>query len=775
MNKRILFLAASFLGMILLGAARVDDDWLTALLAKLDAARIKYPQEKVHIHFDKPYYSVGDDVWLKAYVVNSENNELSAMSKVLYVDVIDEQDSVRKTLALPVINGLSSGDINLNEAVFSAGNYHIKAYTRWMQNFSTDYFFSKDLPVGDARKATGLTADAKFSFGPDKLNAEVTYLNLADKAPAAGKPVSFTLLHNGKEVSSGKAVTASNGKVFLEMDMKDVYKAGDLYLQTRLVVGDNNTIRRNFSVYDITQKPDLQFFPEGGRLVAGLRSKVGFKALLPDGRGGEVKGVVVDQDNKTITEFTSAHAGMGVFALQPVAGAVYTAVIKNQTTGLEYRYPLPAAEPQGYVLSVDHADADNLTVKVTAGKGMAPGKEMALVGLQNNVVRYTSRIKPDQQAVSTQVPKLKFATGIVQFTLLSGDAVPLAERLVFVNHQDQLKMDISTDKPVYKPREKVDMQLFLKDDDGSPVEGNISVAVTDENQVKIDEDEELSIYANLLLTSDLKGNIEAPNYYFNNTSAAKERQLDNLLLTQGWRRFNWAGVKNNTWPALTYQPQENIAISGRITTLTNKPVPYGKVALFATSMLGPLAIDTTADANGRFVIDRLDLPENLKFVVRAKNAKDRDNVKILLDKPEKPKYGPYLKPALMLNADMVNYLQTTQRRFAQMNYGLSPGTIALKEVNIQERRVPEKNVVKGSSKYGTGVANVVIKKEKIGTYQNLWFAFYGLPNIEVRGREIYSVGRVVSITRPKREPMLLRVDGVEFKPEMLQYLNPAGC
>src|SRR6185437_15383893 len=99
---------------------------------------------------DKPYYSVGEDIWFKAYVVDAKQNFLSNQSKILYVDLLDDRDSLRQTLLLPVQNGLASGNLHLSDSVVSGGNYHLVAYTKWMQNFGSEYFFKKDIMLVNA-------------------------------------------------------------------------------------------------------------------------------------------------------------------------------------------------------------------------------------------------------------------------------------------------------------------------------------------------------------------------------------------------------------------------------------------------------------------------------------------------------------------------------------------------------------------------------------------------------------------------------------------------
>ncbi|HQS04403.1 MAG TPA: TonB-dependent receptor, partial [Daejeonella sp.] len=138
----ILF-SATILGFI------IDDEPLKKILTQIEKYRLQYPQEKVHLHLDKPYYAIGDNIWFKAYVVNAEKNELSTLSRILYVELINDKDSIKKSLKIPLELGLTWGDFTLSDSL-REGNYRIRAYTTWMRNFGEEYFFDKTITIGNS-------------------------------------------------------------------------------------------------------------------------------------------------------------------------------------------------------------------------------------------------------------------------------------------------------------------------------------------------------------------------------------------------------------------------------------------------------------------------------------------------------------------------------------------------------------------------------------------------------------------------------------------------
>ncbi len=586
---------------------------LLELTASLDSFRNKVSIEKVHLHFDKPYYSLGDTIWMKAYVVN-ENNELSFSSRLLYADLVNDKDSVKTSLRLPLTSGLAWGAITLSDTLLKAGNYHIRAYTGLMRNFGEDYYFDKAIKIGNALP-----------------------------------PVTSTGV-----LSSLKAKSAPKEE-----------------MQVTRVKNDQAGI-------------SVQFFPEGGGLVNDLISKVAFKAVGPDGMSREITGYLVDKDNQQIATFQSEHAGMGTFTMQPVAGNTYTAVIKP-ANGEEKRIELPKATDQGYGLTV-RQNENNIMVSIQASNALLNKGEITLVAQANNAVLYTAKTELTRTGVTASIPKNRFPEGIVQFTLFTPDYKPVAERLVFIRDAGKhLKVTLIPDKKEYKQRNRVYLNLAVTDQDGKPVSGSFSLAVTDEGKVPYTEADEKTIFSNLLLTSDLKGYIEHPNYYFTDINPDKDKQLDNLLLTQGWRRFVWNDLLTNTFPAITYRAEKGRGVTGRIVTDKGKPVLNAKVTLLVNAG-GGVILDTVADAEGRFIFD-FPFSQGTTYNVTATDAKKSTDLKIEIDKQQTAeqlsfKHLPDEQPA---NDDFDTYLNNSKKRFDEMKrYGLLGGGIVLKEVKINE-------------------------------------------------------------------------------------------
>ncbi|MFA6277061.1 MAG: hypothetical protein WC622_09950 [Pedobacter sp.] len=758
-NYRLLLIFICFLAVISSFAFYNADSRLTTLIDKLDRYTNENPQEKIHVHFDKPYYSIGDDIWLKAYVVNAEENKLSLLSKVLYVDLIDERDSIR-TFLLPIENGLANGNISLIDSLFAPGTYEVKAYTKWMKNFNRDYFFTTSITIGDALNGT-LDANASFKLQPTEKNilliVSISYKTLEGK-PEVLKDVTYSINYQNKTLTDGKAKTDENGNVKVVYSLKKEYDPKDVNISTILAMNETMHIPRNFKVESHEDNIDLKFFPEGGDLVAGLRSKVAFKAIGNDGLGIDLKGYLEDQNKNKVAEFNSEHNGMGLFALMPNKENIYTAVISLKN-GLVKRFVLPKAVDHGYVMSLNHLDEENLLLKIeSAGQGI--GKELILVAQTNGIVDYSAIIKMDKASITSKLSKKLFSEGIVQITLFSSDVKPIAERLVFIQPKYKLaNVNIDT-KESYKRREKVNMSIKISDKTDKGQVGSFSVGVINNDKVMANEDDVQTIFSNLLLTSDLRGYVEKPNYYFTNFNLQKVRHLDLLMLTQGWRRFNWADVQSEKKNDFKYNSDKGLSISGTITNLSNKPIPFGKVNLFVPSMI--TLIDTIADANGHFVFDELNFTDSTTFIVRAKNTKDRNNVKITIDKSEPTLFKNYSFKKLPTSSSFVQYLYHTEKMYNEMNkFGLVNKGTMLKEVVIKGRKQP---VIARSAIPAFFEADYTITPENLQSAGNIASLLNKFNGVLIRNNSIYGM------RKGKMGKMLVLLDGMPISD--LGSVNP---
>jgi hypothetical protein len=756
--------------VIISGFARLDDDPISKIAAQLDKWLTAHPQEKVYLQLDKPYYAIGDDIWFKAYITAGGNHRLSAISGVLNVELVDDKDSVKQRVKLPVVSGLTWGDFSLSDSL-KEGNYRIRAYTNWMRNAVEDYFFDKTITITNSitnNVFTNTTYSYSRENGQQKVNAIISYTDL-NGAPYANSQVSYEVKLGSKSIEKGKGQTDDKGNLNIGfVNLAGALKSGRII--TELKIAGKKTVEKSVLIKAVSDNVDVQFFPEGGNLVNGNNTKIAFKAVGADGLRADIKGVVVDDQDKQVATFNSSHLGIGVFNLKPENGQIYKAKL-TFADGSVNTVELPMASNAGYSLSIDNTGADNVIVKILPGSTVSASASetdvMSLIGQSGGVICYAGKSKPGSKFFTAEIPKNKFPSGIAQFTLFSSTGEPLNERLVFIQNHDELKLDAEPDKQVYSPRQMVKIGLNAKDKDGTPVVGSFSVAVTDETKVPLDEDADNSILSNLLLTSDLKGYVEKPNYYFINESDKTMSDLDALMLTQGYHRFEWKQVLSDSNPAAKYAPEKTLEISGHLKNLLGKPIANGKVTLF-TTMGGIFMIDTVSDDKGNFTFKNLVFTDSVRFLIQGRTAKDRKNLQIDIDHITQQKVGGNKNFAdfkVNITDGLSPFLQNSKTQYeGQLKYGLINHAVVLNEVEIKAKKNPAEH---SANLNGPGNADQVIGSDDLvglGCAQ-LGDCLQGkLLGVQFQKGVPYLIGGL-------RRPMEIEVDGVTVTVDVFNNIN----
>jgi hypothetical protein len=611
--------------MLLLAFVPKADDPIEKLVGALQKWADTNPQEKVYLHMDKPYYALGDTIWFKGYVTIGSRHQLSALSGALYVDFITEHDSVIRSLKLPITTGMVVGEFALGDD-FNEGSYRIRAYTQWMRNAGEDYFFDKTFTVGNTSTDNVVTkADYQYNEVGNKpvLTALLNYTNDSGKA-LSDKEVKYQIVIDKKVVQTRSAKTDAMGSFRINIENDKRVNLSGSYIRTII-----DGIQRDFPIKANLAQNDVQFFPESGNLVAGLSSRVAFKAVGIDGLGANITGKIVDEANNDVVQLTTLHAGMGSFLLRSEAGKTYTAKI-TMPNGSTKSVALPKVADDGYVLSVYQPNKDSVLVRIGASaKQVAAAASVGFIAQVSGETIFASPVKIAKATTSIWLEKKLFPSGVAQFTLFSNTGEPLNERVAFISTNDQMQLNVKTAKTTYKGRDQVAINLESKDSKGNDVAGTFSVSVIDESKVPVDESEESSIFSNILLTSDLKGYIEKPNYYFVKPTEETDKALDNLMLTQGYRRFTWKEIAAEVPKPVFAAEGLGFGVSGQIMNLGRKVSPNAIVDLI--SLRGGVAKQVTADDQGRFKFDGIFLTDSIRFAVGGHSAKGSDKVKILID------------------------------------------------------------------------------------------------------------------------------------------------
>ncbi|TMM57347.1 hypothetical protein FEE95_12750 [Maribacter algarum] len=501
--------------------------------------------EKIYTHTDRPLYFPGETIWFKSYVMN-RSNTISAISEMMYADLISPKGSVVKTLRLPVQNGYSYGDFFINKE-WIGGVYTLKIYTNWMRNYGEELLFTKKITVQKVVQPK-LLMKLKFvkeGYGrSSEVTADFEVKDLKNN-PLSNTEVNLAVMIDGKSYLNKKLRTDAEGKLKPKFKLPDDLETTDVLLNMLIPhKGSTESISRNVPVF--LENLDVQFFPESGKIIAGTSNTIAFKAINEYGKPADISGEVVDNEGNHILDFDSYHDGMGGFEFEPIAGKKYFAQITKPYVS-DRQLNLPEVFEKGVRFSLKE---ENKTVALSL---FSNTKEDLHLKISNSTGEIFS------QPIASEDKNIKIATdeflmGITKFTILGKKKRVLAERLIFLKQDEQLKIDIQIEKEIFNTREKVSVKIHTKDKTGTPVSSNISVAVADNKLLSFADDKQDHILSYLLMSSELKGEIHKPVFYFDKEESKGKKALDYVMLTHGWR--DYIQEKEVSLYNAAYQPEQ---------------------------------------------------------------------------------------------------------------------------------------------------------------------------------------------------------------------------
>lgn len=303
----------------------------------------------------------------------------------------------------------------------------------------------------------------------------------------------------------------------------------------------------------------LNFFPEGGYLVNDLKSKVAFKATDAIGNPVYFKGAILNKLGKIVDSVKPTHNGMGFFYLTPQKGEIYTLKWIDEWQ-VAHNSVLPTAKEDGLVMNLKQED-QKLLVKVTRPPNSKDNfKLIRIVATMHKqmVYRVSTRLV-NAESYNGEIPIANLPEGVLQVTVFDMNWMPFAERICFIKNQDN---ELLADARVFKPKLSSKAKNILEINIPDEISANLSVAITDAESNAASKE---NIISTLFLTSDLKGYVHHPYAYFINDLDSTNKNLDLVMLTNGWRRIKWEEVATNKLPTIHF-PRDStfLSIAGQL-------------------------------------------------------------------------------------------------------------------------------------------------------------------------------------------------------------------
>lgn len=447
----------------------------------------------------------------------------------------------------------------------------------------------------------------------------------------------------------------------------------------------------------VIPKPDVQFLPEGGHLVTGLTSRVAYKVVNSAGEGLAVKGFVLDAKKDTVVGFTTTHLGMGFMMFKPEPAQAYTAFI-TLADGTLASYPMPTPQEQGVVMQVENlTNKDNVLVYILNNRVVADSlATLTLVAQTRGQLVQVAKVPASRKVSLVRLPRSGFPEGIAQLTVFDETRKPVGERLVYIDRNEQLTVEVTADKAVYRNREQVNLTITTRSADGKPHPANLSLAAVDAKLAPEADSNGTTIRSHLLLSSDLTGTIEHPDMYFNPANRERWFQLDLLLLTQGWRRFTWADVMAGTGSPLKYPIEQGLSLTGRVVRPNQKDIG-GKVKLTFVIAKKDSTRDVLmgeTDEAGNYVAYGLDFTDTTTVLIQGLKGSANRNLVITLDQLLVPTVtlmqAPY-NPMEFRADELAEFIRRTKEYQEIERQIKRNGEVLLQAVTVKARKSEERD------------------------------------------------------------------------------------
>lgn len=545
------------------------------------------------------------------------------------------------------------------------------------------------------------------------------YVTLAEKQvfSSISRPLYVELVDQAGHVTDKQIIKLSqgegSGQFVLPQSMLSGYYEVRAYTRWMLAFSDpqyfsrtlpiyqlshSDQLERSISTYELSpsmekrpeetrEKLSLRFFPEGGQLVEGVTSQVAFKAESKNEGNIQLSGTLYTKEGQEITSFETLHDGMGAFEYTPSA---LPAIAKVNFQGKKYEFTLPKALPNGYVLKVDN-NAGAISVTVSCNAATPQDTLAVFISHQGRPHAYQLIQCQANEPQQFTVLSRKLPAGVLQISLLNRAGNTLCDRFVFASPRAPLQISPKGLKEIYAPYAPIRCELQLNNAIGEPMPGKLSVSIRD--AVRSDYMEyDNNIFTDLLLTSDLKGYIHQPGYYFTESSLRKQKELDILLMVHGWRKYDMTqqiGIS----PFIPLQlPESQLVLYGQVksTILKNKLKDIA-LSVMVKRDAEIITGQTVTDENGHFSIPLEDFEGSMEAVIQTRKVgKERNkDASILIDRHFSPATRAYGYKELHPEWGNIAHWQQEAEKFDSLymdSIRRVDGLYLLDEVEIKSKR-----------------------------------------------------------------------------------------
>jgi len=400
------------------------------------------------------------------------------------------------------------------------------------------------------------------------------------------------------------------------------FNKGFLFQKSIKLLNGNSTLISESS--DGNQSFDVQIFPEGGYLINNVESQIAFEVKDSLGPIEEANVIVKDEDGKVVVSTSTNKFGLGKFKLKPALGAKFQLIVNNEDRS--QKVDIPRCLVAGAVLRIDSSDSDSIDLKVTCSNNV-PQQTFKLIGHIRGIEIYNIDINTTE-GIQTTIARSELPSGTIHFTLFDAYGRPISERLIYnENPSEGVQLEVELSASTIQRGGRVE-GLLKPTSNGKIVPSSIVMSAYNANLV-LQEINGLDIQNYLLVQSDIKEPITDLSGYFESGSTTNWADIDLLMMSHQWRRFNWLSLEEELNAKMVFPKESGYSIMGKVVNrFTNKPVK-ADVMLTAMNKRNDFinASLVTAD-DGLFVFNGLDLVDSTDiFIESGKKRKAKKNKK----------------------------------------------------------------------------------------------------------------------------------------------------
>ncbi|MCX6237909.1 MAG: hypothetical protein NTY07_10205 [Bacteroidia bacterium] len=593
-----------------------ENDFISRLKTQLLLYRTQMVNQDIVIQTDKTLYRPGETIWMKGYVADAITHVLSLNSLELSVLLANNK-------GVNLVEGkylLKNGVVDCRFTIpadLQSDDYYLIAYTPEMENIGIQAVFKKNIFIGSPEHLD-VVPNLEYSkpfFTPEQKETATIRLKDFDGKPLSGKKFEYQIVCDKRELLSGKGKTGANGAgeiVFFTPSQQN----GSPMMVSLDVPSGNDRLNLISKVPLASEKINITFFPDGGKLVPGIPQMVIYEATDQLGKPVSIRAEIIDEQGKFLSATATIQPGLGVLSL--LNNNVNTLKLRiTSDIGKGQETSLPSLSPGSMSLSVKKNDGKNLSLLL----GRSPKSELSkfmIVAVSNGEMIWASDFELEQAGV-LNVPLENFRSEIAAIAVFSETGMLIAQRLVYTGKKQSLNISLTPNKSGYKKGEAGDIKLKIADSDGKPVKAELAVSLADH----------YAFPASSSCVNFLTYGLEKPFPFKEPLDKVNRIALDYLLATNSMKGFDWSQVVAIDPAKTTNIRLGAMRVSGKVVDSKDLPVPNALVSLTGLSLQ---QFNARSDQNGEFFIN-LPVPvEKKNLSASATDGSGKGNYRVILNK-----------------------------------------------------------------------------------------------------------------------------------------------